>query len=185
MAQHQELEERKSANALVDFPQAYLCDTGLRQRVRGALGGTPSRSIRIAPTLAVLIVAAAFVFIPQGKAKPPSADITVSEEADVSVPQDPTRGITAALSEFHRALRTKDIEAMVARFSDDFSNSQGADKSVMRGYFESVVAQGMYHGLAVDMGECEITADGDSATVAPVTYESPIGGKWHNSYTMK
>lgn len=97
----------------------------------------------------------------------------VSGCATISNGPTPTEQATAALTAYHIAEQAQDVEGMLAAFSEDFSNSQGANKSMLRGFIEGGVSMGMFSDLTIDMEKCKIRVNGDAATAGPVTYRTP------------
>jgi len=89
---------------------------------------------------------------------------------------DPAEEVLATLTAYHEAERAEDVERMLAAFSEDFSNSQGTTKPLLRAYFEGLVAEGNLPGLGINMEDCRISVEGDSAAVGPVIYGSLMGG---------
>jgi ketosteroid isomerase-like protein len=87
----------------------------------------------------------------------------------------PTEEILTALTEYHTAEKAGDVEQMLVTISDDFSNSQGATKPMLRGFFGALAAQGVLQTVSVDMAKCEITVEGDSAILEPIVYTSSMG----------
>jgi len=103
--------------------------------------------------------------------------------ATTSSGPNPAKQVTAVLDAYHAAMRTQNVEKLLAVFSEDFSNSQGATKPMLRGYFEAVLDT--LKTVEIDMAQCEISMEGDSASAEPVIYTSSAMGKVSNSYRMK
>lgn len=82
------------------------------------------------------------------------------------------KAIVAVLADYHKALKGGDVEKAMTAFSDDYSNSQGADKSGMRMFIEGAAAQNAFAALSVNMVECEVAVDGDRAVAKPVIYDA-------------
>jgi len=92
-------------------------------------------------------------------------------------PSDPAPEgeVRAALVALQAAWENRDVDKMVAAYSDSYSTPQISGKSVLRAYFGGLVAQGGLQSLTVGLEECEIAVDGYSATAGPVHYDSPTG----------
>lgn len=86
----------------------------------------------------------------------------------------PAEEVLTVLAEHHAAAKAQDLERIMATFSANYRNSQGADKSAVRSYFEGGIAQDVLKALTVNMEECEIILDGDNATATRVIY--PMAG---------
>ncbi|HIG40282.1 MAG TPA: hypothetical protein EYQ14_07025 [Gammaproteobacteria bacterium] len=89
-----------------------------------------------------------------------------------------------ALKQFHRAEITGDVDGMVAAFSDNWTNPEGATKAVLRGYFEGAVAQGAFLNLSVNEDDAGYSFDGSIVTATPIVYNSPAGPS-HFTYKLK
>ena len=87
----------------------------------------------------------------------------------------PAEEVQAALDRFHTAEKSGDLETVLDTFSDDFSNSLGATKPILRGFFAPLIAQGVLQQMTIDDTKAVIDVDGDSATVTPVTYTTGMG----------
>jgi hypothetical protein len=87
----------------------------------------------------------------------------------------PADEILVTLAEYHTAEKAGDVEQMLVVISDDFSNSQGATKPMLRGFLNALAAQGVLQTVSVDLAKCEITVDGDSAILEPIVYTSSMG----------
>ncbi len=127
------------------------------------------RELQIRLSLMVAVVTVAAMFI--GCATTP-------------VGPTPTEEVTAALADSQAAWQAHDLEKIIAGFSGDYSNSQGLDKSGLRGFFEGLAAQGILQSITMGIEACEIVVDGDSATATPITYDAPTG-KTSYQYTLK
>ena len=87
----------------------------------------------------------------------------------------PAEEILLALAEYHEVEKADDVDRMLDAYSDDFSNSQGATKPMLRYIFESLSSQGILKTVTVDMKHCEIELNGNSASVGPINYVSKAG----------
>ena len=80
-------------------------------------------------------------------------------------------GMVAAAME---ALAAKDIDGLVAAYSDDFSSDNG-DKADTEAFLQGASDQGFLDGLEIDQSGVEINVDGDTATAGPVALEGAFG----------
>ncbi len=81
------------------------------------------------------------------------------------------QGMVAAAMD---ALAAKDIDALVAAYSDDFSSDNG-DKADTIAFLEGAADQGFLDGLEIDQSGVVISVDGDMATAGPVALEGALG----------
>ena len=72
------------------------------------------------------------------------------------------------------ALKSKDIDGMVAAYSDDFSSDNG-DKADTIAFLQGAADQGFLDGVEVDTSGIEVAVDGDTATAGPVGLEGAFG----------
>ncbi len=87
----------------------------------------------------------------------------------------PEDEIRAMLDEYHAAQQSGEIEAIVAHFSDSFSNSMGGTKAVLPMFFQTLVQQNIFTNMTYDMENTVITVDGETAVVDSVAYVSAMG----------
>jgi len=88
---------------------------------------------------------------------------------------DPVEDITSALSGFHAAMEAEDTEGMLAWVSNDYSDDQGLNKTALKGYLESLIAQGVFSSMEADVSNCQVVVDGNMPTASPVIYASYMG----------
>ena len=96
----------------------------------------------------------------------------------------PEEEVGAALDAYHNAEKAEDVDGMVAAFSEDFTNSMGATKSMLRAFFEGAVSMGLLPELVIDMENCEVNVEGNTATAGPVTYKTSSSTETY-SYKLK
>ena len=87
----------------------------------------------------------------------------------------PTEEATAALEDFVAAMKPADLEKIMAAFSEDFGDSQGANKTMVRATIEGMIAQGALEAATIIVEESVITVEGDNATVNPLVVDTPVG----------
>lgn len=85
----------------------------------------------------------------------------------------PADEVAGMLADYQAACEAGDVEAMLAAFSDSWSNAQGMDKRSLRSYFEGLSNQGLLQDTTVEIGE--VVIDGGNATVTPLSYDGPTG----------
>ncbi len=72
------------------------------------------------------------------------------------------------------ALATKDIDALVALYADDFSSDNG-DKADTEAFLRGAAEQGFLDGLEIDQSGMAITVDGTTASAGPIALEGAFG----------
>jgi hypothetical protein len=87
----------------------------------------------------------------------------------------PEEEVQAAMDGFHASMIEGDLDSIMALISDDYSNSQGADKAQMQGFLGQAASQGFFTDMKVDLANAETVIDGDSASVSSVIYNTALG----------
>ena len=88
----------------------------------------------------------------------------------------PHEQVAAAIADFQAALKAQDMEKIMGFYSNNFTDSQGANKAAARGMFENLQSQGILQDIAIaGLDKSEITVEGDSATVTPLIVNLPSG----------
>ncbi len=87
---------------------------------------------------------------------------------------DPADEARAALEAYHAALVAGDLEELVDRFSDNFSNDAGVPKAKVRRFFERLVSANAFDGVESNMENSRFEAIGNLVNVSLVTYS--VGG---------
>ena len=95
----------------------------------------------------------------------------------------PEDEIATMLGMFHTEQAAGNVDELMVHVSENFTNSQGATKSVMRGLFNAMASQGFFSNLKINEENSEVVVDGDTATVGPIAYETPMGSLTVN-YTV-
>ncbi len=88
----------------------------------------------------------------------------------------PEKEVVIMLADCQAAFKAGDLEKIMDCYSNDFTDTQGANKDMVRSSFEGMVAQGTLQSITIlDLEEGAITVNGDTATVTPLVINSPIG----------
>ena len=82
--------------------------------------------------------------------------------------------IQGMLDDVLTALQSKDIDTMVAAYSDDFTSDNGGKDDTIA-FLQGAADQGFLDGLEIDTSAVAIEVDGESATVGPVNLEGAFG----------
>lgn len=91
------------------------------------------------------------------------------------IASDPEAQVRGALDDFHAAQQAGDIDSLMDKYSAAFSNSQGANKAMIRPFLQAMLDQGVFNGIKPTLGSMQVTVDGDTAVATPVEYDSPLG----------
>ncbi|HOZ48700.1 MAG TPA: nuclear transport factor 2 family protein [Candidatus Hydrogenedentes bacterium] len=83
--------------------------------------------------------------------------------------------ITAKLDAWKAGFVAKDIDAILAVYSDKFTHYEVSDKDGLREFLEGAVDMGYLEDIEVNAEEAEITIDGESAVVYPIDLSSAAG----------
>jgi len=92
----------------------------------------------------------------------------------------PIEEATATMAAFHEAMEALDVEGMLAPFSDDYMDSLGSPKTMLRNLFEGIAMQGM----AINVAKCDVVAEEDGAS-ATVVYHPAAGPPMSHRMTLQ
>ena len=82
--------------------------------------------------------------------------------------------IQGLIDDMMAALQAQDVAKMVSFYSDDFTSDNG-DKAATEEFLAGAKDQGFLEDMEIDVSELQISVDGDSATVEPITLEGAFG----------
>ena len=98
----------------------------------------------------------------------------------------PREEVVAAITDFQASLKVQDIEKIMGLYSDDFSDSRGATKALVRSMFEGMASQGTLQDITIEgLENSEITVDDNIATVTPLIVGTPQGKLSYNCALKK
>ncbi len=87
----------------------------------------------------------------------------------------PEEEIAAQLEAWRDAMTNKDIEGIMALFSEKFSHYDWQDKAGAKMFIEEAMNLGYLDDVTVLLDDAEIKVDGDVASVYPVDIEGSFG----------
>ncbi len=98
----------------------------------------------------------------------------------------PREEVVTAITDFQASLKAQDIEKIMGIYSDDFSDSRGANKAVVRSMFEGMVSQDTLQDITIEgLDNSEITIADNIATVTPLIVGTPQGKLTYNCALKK
>lgn len=83
------------------------------------------------------------------------------------------------------ALKAKDIEKVMAQYSEKFTSAKLQDKAAVKALFDMASNSGYLDGLEVDDAEAKYTVDGAKATVGPIKVSGSFGTATNTFYLTK
>ncbi|NQT04103.1 MAG: nuclear transport factor 2 family protein [Planctomycetes bacterium] len=95
--------------------------------------------------------------------------------------QTPAKGptdkqlINTAMTEWKAALEAKDLDRLMALFSDSYVSSSGSGKVAMRERMAGAIERGFLDNIEIKIENAKITLVGDQATFGPVEITSDRG----------
>ncbi len=94
-----------------------------------------------------------------------------------SAPKGPTDEelIADVIATWQTAITGKDLDGMMALYSENFTGSRGEDKAGVRSFLEQVMAMGYLDGIAIDATGATTTVEEGTATVGPVSSTTSMG----------
>jgi ketosteroid isomerase-like protein len=94
-----------------------------------------------------------------------------------TAPKGPTDEelIAGVVSGWQEALTAKDMDALMALYSENYVGQQGEDKAGVRTFLEQAAAMGYLDGMEVDASGAETVIEEGTATVGPVVLSGAMG----------
>jgi hypothetical protein len=94
-----------------------------------------------------------------------------------STPKGPTDEelIANLITEWQAGVTAKDIDRMMAVYSESFAGSRGEDKAGVRAFMEQAMAAGYLDGVQIDTTGATTTIEEGKATVGPVKLTGAMG----------
>jgi ketosteroid isomerase-like protein len=83
--------------------------------------------------------------------------------------------IAAVIANWQTAITGKDVDGIMALYSENFAGSQGEDKAGTRTFLEQAMAMGYLDGIEVDAAGAETTIEEGTATVGPISATTMMG----------
>jgi len=83
--------------------------------------------------------------------------------------------VMSVMDDYRSAFLAGDVDALLALFSEDWTDTHGSNKEDMKEGIKGMSEKGSHKGLEVDLSATKAVVDGDLATVTPVTLSSPEG----------
>ncbi|MCC6488624.1 MAG: hypothetical protein IT364_14095, partial [Candidatus Hydrogenedentes bacterium] len=62
----------------------------------------------------------------------------------------------------------KDIEAVMAAYSESFRDQEGRGKAEVRDFIQGAITEGYLDGITIDLDVAQVTINGAEATVSPI-----------------
>lgn len=88
---------------------------------------------------------------------------------------DEKTAIASTLGDWGSALASKNVDSILAFYSDAFRDQEGRDKATLKRFLEEVIANGYLDGAKVDVASAQISVNGEEAVVAPLTLSGDMG----------
>ena len=83
--------------------------------------------------------------------------------------------VSTTMAEWKAVLVAKDLDKLMAVYSEDYVSSRGAGKDSMRERMARAFDQGFMDSVKVKIEDAQITIEGDKATFGPVEFVSDRG----------
>lgn len=88
---------------------------------------------------------------------------------------DDATAISTAAAKWSEALVAHDVEALMALYSEDFSDVDGNSKADMRDFLADIIDQGMLDDVEADTDDVVLTIDEDTARYDGIILTSAMG----------
>ncbi len=83
--------------------------------------------------------------------------------------------VSKTMSDWKAAMTAKDLDKLMALFSDDYVTSRGSGKVAMRERMAGAIERGFLDNVEVNIENAQITLEGNKATFSPVEITSDRG----------
>jgi ketosteroid isomerase-like protein len=93
--------------------------------------------------------------------------------------------INLTMIQWKRALVAKDVDKMMAVYSEDFVTGDGSDKEDVRELVEWAIDEGYLDGIEVDLEVAEMEIEDGEATFDPVELKFVSGDRQSYGYTLR
>jgi len=70
----------------------------------------------------------------------------------------------------------KNIESVMAAYSESFRDQEGRGKAEVREFIQGVINEGYLDGVTIDLDVAQVTINGVEATVSPIPVTGGRGG---------
>ena len=88
---------------------------------------------------------------------------------------DDKAAITKTLGDWGSALASKNVDTILAFYSDAFKDDEGRDKASFKELIEGVIANGYLDGAKIDLASAQVSVTGEEAVVAPIALSGDMG----------
>lgn len=136
-------------------------------------------------TFLVALFTALAVFVNAAVAEEKKAEAPKAEKADKEKKTDKKDGKGKKLSDEEQlkenanalieAFKAKDVEKVMAHFSDKFQSSKLQDKAALQALIDMANNSGFLDGMELDSKDMKVAIEGEKATVAPVAISGGFG----------
>jgi len=83
--------------------------------------------------------------------------------------------VSTKMAEWKAAMVAKDLDKLMATFSENYLSSRGSGKDAMRERMAGAIERGFLDSAEVNIEDAQITIEGDKATLSPVEFTSDRG----------
>ncbi len=87
----------------------------------------------------------------------------------------PEEAVTAQVNKFAEAMKTKNLDGVMAVFSEKFEHYEWGDKAGAREFLQQAIDVGYLDGLEIDLSKMQIKVEGATATVYPIDIRGNFG----------
>ena len=83
--------------------------------------------------------------------------------------------VSKTMADWKTAMAAKDLDKLMALFSDNYVSSRGSGKDSMRERLAGAIERGFLDNVEVNIENAQITIEGDKATFGPVEFVADRG----------
>lgn len=87
----------------------------------------------------------------------------------------PEEAVTAQVNKFAEAMKAKNLDGVMAVFSEKFEHYEWGDKAGAREFLQQALDVGYLDGLEVDLSKVQVKVEGTTATAYPIDVRGNFG----------
>lgn len=87
----------------------------------------------------------------------------------------PEEAVTAQVNKFAEAMKAKNLDGVMAVFSEKFEHYEWGDKAGAREFLQQALDVGYLDDLEIDLSKIQIKVEGSTATVYPIDIRGNFG----------
>ncbi len=87
----------------------------------------------------------------------------------------PEEAVTAQVNKFAEAMKAKNVDGIMAIFSEKFEHYEWGDKAGAREFLQQAIDVGYLEGVEIDLSKMQVKVEGSTATAYPIDVRASFG----------